>query len=103
MTLNAYYFWDMSYKMGKSVNWEMKDAKMLGKLRFTQNLEILTWPNDILGKGYIFSWLCACLGTPILFLDFRLSIVFANYLFYNRCRLFYDLKNVSLFPVCKYS
>jgi hypothetical protein len=26
LTLNAYYFWDMSYKMGKSVNWEMKDA-----------------------------------------------------------------------------
>jgi voltage-gated potassium channel len=27
LTLNAYYFWDMSYKMGKSVNWEMKDAE----------------------------------------------------------------------------
>lgn len=75
---------------------------MLGKLRFTQNLEISTGSNDILGKGYIFRWFCACLGIPSLFPDLRLSIVFANCLFSNSCRLFYDIKNVSLFPVYKF-
>jgi len=40
--------------------------------------------------------------SPSFFPDFRLSIVFANCLSSNSCRLFYDIKNVSLFPVYKF-
>ncbi len=69
---------------------------MLGKLRVTQNLEISTWSNDILGKGSIFCRICVCLGISSLFPDFRSSIVSANGLFYNSYGFFHDIKNVSL-------
>ena len=72
---------------------------MLGKLWFTQNLEISTGSNDILGKGYIFCWFCTCLGIPSHFPDCRLSIVSTNCLSSDSRRFFYDIKNVSLFPM----
>ena len=75
---------------------------MLGKLRFTQNLEISTWPNDILGKGSIFGWFCVRLGIPSLFPDFLFSMVLAHCLSSNNCRLFHGIKSVSLFPVYEF-
>ncbi len=72
---------------------------MLGQLRFTQNLEIPTGADDILGKGYIFCRVCTFLGISSLFFGFPFSIVSAGCLSYNHGKLFYDITNVSLFPV----
>lgn len=75
---------------------------MLGKLWFTQNLEISTRANDIFGKGYIFCWLRICLGISSSFPYCRLSIVFTHSLSFDSRRFFYDIKNFFLFSVYKF-
>ena len=72
---------------------------MLGKFRFTQNLEISTWADDILGKSCIYYRFRTCLGIPSRFPDSWISVVSANCLSSKRCRLFHDIKNVSLFAM----
>ena len=69
---------------------------MLGKLRFTQDMEVSARPDDIVGKDRIAYRIRACLGISSLLPDCRLSTVSADRVLPYRRRLLHDLENISL-------